>query len=31
MKTGEWKSRANQELEEMNKGENIVKQIRDTG
>ena len=28
MKTGEWKSRANRELKEMSKGENIVKWIK---
>ena len=28
MKTGEWKSRTNRELEEMSKGENIVKWIK---
>jgi hypothetical protein len=28
MKTGKWKSRTNRELEEMNKGENIVERIR---
>jgi hypothetical protein len=28
---GEWKSRANQELEEMNGGENIVKLIKGKG
>jgi hypothetical protein len=27
---GEWKIRMNQELEELNKGENIVKNIVDT-
>ena len=27
-KTGEWKSRTNRELEEMSKGENIVKWIK---
>ena len=28
MKNGEWKSRTNRELEEMSKGENIVKWIK---